>query len=103
VDAFPEPETFNPNRWIGPPDEVRARERCLVPFGRGSRNCVGQNLAMCQMYYTLGTIFHCFDNLQVYHDFGREDLEMVELLIGYHPRKAKKFKIVKKRSVVSGA
>jgi hypothetical protein len=35
---------------------------------------------MYELYYTLGTIFYCFGDLKVCPDFGREELEMVELL-----------------------
>lgn len=93
--AFPNPETFDPNRWLGSEDEVRDRERCLVPFSRGSRNCVGKNLAMSELYFLIGTVFCRFDDLEVHPDFGKEDLEMVELLVGYRPRKARKFRVVR--------
>ena len=58
---------------------------------------------MCELYCTLGTLFYCFDDLKLCPDSGREDLEMVELLIGYYPKKARKFKILKKGTAVSGA
>jgi cytochrome P450 len=34
---FPEPEAFRPQRWIGRPE----LERYFVPFGKGSRQCLG--------------------------------------------------------------
>ncbi|KAK3314872.1 cytochrome P450 [Apodospora peruviana] len=95
-DAFANPEVFDPYRWMDQPEKVRARERCMIPFGRGSRNCLGQNLAMAELYATVGSIFHRFDDLQVAPDFGREDLALVGLFLGYHPRKARKFKIVRR-------
>lgn len=100
ANAFPNPDIFNPNRWIGDVEEIRIRERSLVPFGRGSRNCVGQNLAMCELYFLIATIFHRFDDLQVHPDFGPEDLEMVELLVGYRPSNARKLHIIKKEGEV---
>lgn len=36
-DIFPNPEAFVPERWIGSPD----LERYFVPFGKGSRQCLG--------------------------------------------------------------
>ncbi|KAK3321501.1 cytochrome P450 [Cercophora scortea] len=106
-EAFPDPEVFDPTRWVDNDDEdaaakIRARERCLVPFGRGSRNCLGQNLAMCELYATAGGIFRRFEDLEVHPDFGREDLRMVELLLGYHPRNARRFRIVRKGGVAIG-
>ncbi len=39
-DAFPDPETFNPERWT---DAAAAKklEKFLVPFSKGSRQCIG--------------------------------------------------------------
>ncbi|KAK0634554.1 cytochrome P450 [Bombardia bombarda] len=98
--AFPNPDVFDPLRWMDDDaDRVRERERCLAPFGKGSRNCLGQNLAMAELYATVAAIFHRFDDLGVGPDFGREDLALVELLLGYHPRRARLFRIVRRRDV----
>jgi cytochrome P450 len=61
-EAFPQPDVFDPKRWINQPAEVlRAREACFVPFSKGSRNCLGQNLAMCELYIALGTMFRRYE------------------------------------------
>lgn len=39
-DLFPDPYTFNPERWLGP--DALANKRNYVPFSRGTRNCVGR-------------------------------------------------------------
>lgn len=52
--CFPNPHTFNPDRW-SEPDAERQR-RYLVPFGRGSRMCLGLNLAYAEMYIALATL-----------------------------------------------
>lgn len=99
---FPAPERFDPSRWDAsrqPSSVVRARERALVPFSRGTRACIGQNLAVCEMFCTLAALFHRFDNLAVEPGFRRRDLDMVELLIGYHPKRARRFKIVQGAAV----
>lgn len=98
----PDPTLFDPERWVNRADDkakadgIRAREKCLVAFGRGSRNCLGQPLAMCELHYTVGCIFRRFKpgQLRVHPDFDREDMQLTELLLGYHPRKARKFRIV---------
>lgn len=40
ADIFPNPLEFAPERWIDPKERQRL-ERYLVPFSKGSRNCVG--------------------------------------------------------------
>jgi cytochrome P450 len=37
---FPAPERFDPGRWLDPL-AVRGRDKHLVSFGKGSRQCVG--------------------------------------------------------------
>jgi cytochrome P450 len=57
-DVFPNPTVFEPERWINTdPEASKAMKMCLIPFSRGSRGCIGQNLAMCEMYLALGTFF----------------------------------------------
>jgi cytochrome P450 len=90
-EAFPEPSKFDPTRWINqPPEVMRLMEKCFVPFSRGSRMCIGQNLAMCELYVTLGTLFRRFDDLRpTYHG----PLEYIDLFNIYHPEEAQKLKV----------
>ncbi|KAK0741793.1 cytochrome P450 [Apiosordaria backusii] len=93
---FPDPDKFDPTRWTDPDiDAVHARERSLVTFGRGTRNCLGQNLAMCELYYSVASIIHRWDDLKVHPDFGREDVQLVEFLLSYHPKKARKLRLIR--------
>lgn len=39
-DVFPEPEKFNPDRWLAKDLDPRMN-RNLNPFLAGSRNCIG--------------------------------------------------------------
>ncbi|KAF1980428.1 cytochrome P450 [Bimuria novae-zelandiae CBS 107.79] len=52
---YPNPFKFDPNRWLN--DVTPAMTRCLVPFSKGSRNCLGMNLAYMELYKTLSTVF----------------------------------------------
>jgi cytochrome P450 len=52
--CFPEPQSFIPDRWSGP--DAERQRRYLVPFGRGTRMCIGLNLAYSEMYLALATI-----------------------------------------------
>ncbi|EMC97785.1 hypothetical protein BAUCODRAFT_31780 [Baudoinia panamericana UAMH 10762] len=58
---FPEPEAFQPERWLDKKAEDGRLERYLVPFSKGSRGCLGINLARVEMYLTVALLFRRFD------------------------------------------
>lgn len=93
-EAFPSPDTFDPTRWMDP-NTVRAREKCLVTFSRGSRTCIGQNLASCELYVTIGTLFRRFENLVAY-DVGPEDMTYVDYFTAFHKKDSRGFRVVEK-------
>ncbi|KAK8912321.1 Cytochrome P450 monooxygenase TRI4 [Metarhizium anisopliae] len=43
---FPDPSKFSPDRWLGGPSPLRKH---MVSFSRGTRRCVGQNLALAEL------------------------------------------------------
>lgn len=51
---FPDPQSFKPERWL---NKAGAKlEKYLVPFGKGTRQCLGINLAWAEMYLALGNM-----------------------------------------------
>ncbi|KAE8139946.1 cytochrome P450 [Aspergillus pseudotamarii] len=52
----PEPRVFRPERWLGP--DGKRLERYLVPFNRGTRSCLGMNLARAELVLILAAVFH---------------------------------------------
>ncbi|KAK5675461.1 hypothetical protein LTS10_011903 [Elasticomyces elasticus] len=69
---FPNGDTFDPERWLGP--DTAKLERCLVNFSKGTRNCLGLNLAKAEIYLTLAAIFRRFELELV--DTDRSDVDM---------------------------
>ncbi|KAE8368484.1 cytochrome P450 [Aspergillus caelatus] len=53
--VYPEPMIFRPERWLGAIDP--AMHRNYVPFTRGSRNCLGINLAMAEISLVLAVLY----------------------------------------------
>lgn len=53
--VYPEPFKFIPERWLG--DIHPNMTRNFVPFCRGSRNCLGQNLAQAEISLLLAVLF----------------------------------------------
>ncbi|KIM93253.1 hypothetical protein OIDMADRAFT_173290 [Oidiodendron maius Zn] len=90
--VFSSPEKFNPERWLDPA-AAKVLDKHLVPFGKGSRQCVGMPLAYCELYVTLGTIFRRTENLEVYQT-GPEDLVYDDYFSSYHPSNARRFHVI---------
>lgn len=53
-ELFPEPDKFIPERWMGV--EGRARQKWNYGFGRGSRRCLGMQLANAEMVLVLAEV-----------------------------------------------
>ncbi|KAK6836418.1 cytochrome P450 [Apiospora arundinis] len=54
-DVYPQPYEYIPERWLGKYDSRMSRN--YVPFLRGSRSCLGSNLAYAQLYIYLAVLF----------------------------------------------
>jgi cytochrome P450 len=88
---FPDPLKFDPDRWLDP-KEARRIDKAFVPFGKGTRGCVGMPLAYCELYVSLGTLFRRFGNMKP-NVLTPEDLVYDDHFSGYHPREATKFHV----------
>ncbi|KAJ7577965.1 cytochrome P450 [Mycena floridula] len=64
---FPEPYTFNPERWLD--SKSKELDNYLVPFSKGPRSCLGVNLAWCELYLIFA------------HTFRKLNLELFETSI----------------------
>ncbi|CAZ79573.1 unnamed protein product [Tuber melanosporum] len=58
-DIFPDSRRFWPERWLTP--ESKQKEKFVTSFGAGPRQCLGINLAMCELYLATATIFRRFE------------------------------------------
>ncbi len=45
---YPDPWTFDPDRWLGP--GAMERRKYMTSFGKGTRRCIGVNLAHMELY-----------------------------------------------------
>ncbi|GAB7363733.1 hypothetical protein MBLNU230_g4301t1 [Neophaeotheca triangularis] len=85
-EVFPDPMKFDPERWLASPEQCRRLDRNMVPFGRGSRQCVGMQLAYCELYVTLGTLFRRFPrNLRAADDTANTIGDYEDFFSSYHP------------------
>lgn len=57
---FPSSQTFEPDRWLGNPQAPHSSKpltHYLVSFSKGTRSCLGMNLAYAELYIGLATLF----------------------------------------------
>ncbi|KAB8304148.1 hypothetical protein EYC80_003567 [Monilinia laxa] len=71
---FPSPSTFNPERWLN--DHDKALEKFFVPYSKGSRACLGMNLANAEMYIILALLLSRFE-MELY-DTDARSVEWVD-------------------------
>ena len=70
---FPNSREFQPERWIEGP----RLERYLVSFSKGTRQCVGMNLAYAEMYLWLSGVFRRFGSKEVRLEGDEGSFELV--------------------------
>ncbi|GAP88381.1 putative cytochrome P450 [Rosellinia necatrix] len=56
-EIFPSPREFRPERWLPSNPDLERCNRYLVAFSRGSRICMGMNLAYAELYITFAALF----------------------------------------------
>ncbi|KAK1752941.1 cytochrome P450 [Echria macrotheca] len=47
---FPDPDDFLPDRWLVDGKQNYELRKHLISFGKGTRVCIGENLAYCELY-----------------------------------------------------
>ena len=80
---FPDPLTFNPSRWLitDPADGTVRRniklERYLVSFGKGSRQCLGMQMAYVELFLAVPMLcWELFPKFELYETFRERDIDL---------------------------
>lgn len=83
-EVYPAPFKFQPERWLNEQSEKdtrRASDRDWIPFGLGSRVCIGRNLATYQLLMATRAVAEsgvlhgaktCKENIEIYEWFNAE-------------------------------
>ncbi|KAL2632661.1 hypothetical protein R1flu_004140 [Riccia fluitans] len=72
-----DPLTFNPDRFVNSPINVKGQCYELTPFGSGRRICVGLNYAMILIDFTLAQLLHMCE-LSLPHGMKPSDVDVEE-------------------------
>ena len=87
---FPDPYTFNSERWLPLETKGKSLEKHLFSWSRGSRNCLGINLARAWIYLTLANVFRRFGSDMKLVDTIRErGVDTSDLIIPAHVKDSK--------------
>lgn len=73
--------TFRPERWLQSATEnedeyserIRAMNKADLTWGHGDRACMGKNIARCEMYKLMATLYFIFD-VSLLHKLSRSKL-----------------------------
>ncbi|KAF9883416.1 hypothetical protein FE257_003499 [Aspergillus nanangensis] len=58
---FPDPHSFDPERWLRAAAKGERLDRYLVNFSKGTRICLGLNLAYAELFLVFATMIRRFD------------------------------------------
>ncbi|CDK29325.1 unnamed protein product [Kuraishia capsulata CBS 1993] len=56
-EVFENPECFNPDRWFTDESKLREMNRRMMPFGAGSRSCIGMHIAQEEIRLIIASSF----------------------------------------------
>lgn len=86
---FPRPKEFIPERWIkGDPQESHHHPYTLLPFGFGTRMCIGRRLAELEMWQLTVKVLQ---NFQI--EYHHADIECLTRLVNT-PDQPLRFKFI---------
>ena len=76
-DIFSEHSVFKPERWLPLETEGRKLMKYFVPFGIGSRSCLGRELGKAEFLTTIATMFSRFGrNMQLFETEKERDIDI---------------------------
>ena len=85
-EKFPDPYAFRPERWMEKGGD--RLEKYLCNFSKGTRQCLGMNLAYAEIYLTLAAVFRRFDF--EFFETTRVDADVAHDFFNPQPKKGSK-------------
>lgn len=87
-EVFPEPNEFHPERFMGDSTAAVTARKHLQPFGKGTRNCLGINLAWSELYLTVAALVGSV-RMELVDTTVRDVTIVKEYFVGYLPEDSK--------------
>ncbi|EPS40148.1 hypothetical protein H072_6033 [Dactylellina haptotyla CBS 200.50] len=78
--VFPDPQKWDPYRWLAPGANVKELDNNLLSFSRGSRACIGSDLAWAEASFTIAKLLRRFE-ISYSDDFRAERMESVGTMV----------------------
>ena len=82
--AFPDPERFRPERWLG--EEGKKLQSSFIAFSAGARGCIGRNISYLEQTVVLASLAHRYD-FALPRGFELKRLETMNHILGEMPVK----------------
>jgi len=81
--VFPDPDRFDPRRWMDVGDDTLERMKDLfMPFSKGTRNCIGQAMAVMVLKLTTVALVKEF-KVRKADGMSGEDMEMKDHFLAF--------------------
>ncbi|KAK9779566.1 putative Cytochrome P450 [Seiridium cardinale] len=84
-EVFPNPERFEPERWLG--DKGKDLQPYFISFSAGARGCIGRNISYLEQTVLLATVVHRYELALPYPEWEPERRETFNLMPGPMPVK----------------
>lgn len=86
--VFPNPEMFDPDRWLG--DEAKQLQQYFIAFSAGARGCIGRPISYLLQTMLLASMLHRYEFSLPYPGWEPSRQETMNLIVGPMPVRIKR-------------
>lgn len=79
-ETFPDPEAFKPSRWLDTDGGTEEMKKLFMPFTKGTRQCLGQSMAMFEMRIIIATLIKNYV-MTINEKTKPEDMDFVDYFL----------------------